>query len=321
MEGIKDESRKRLVELRKAMCQEFNLSDQLYKNICVFTCGSLGRLEMTSNSDLDLFFIVADDAQAEKNKKNTILSNIHKYNFFSSMYKISNTQGYSAPSKGGAYWEFITQKQLNDVGSREEDFNNGLTARLLLILESKPIFNELLYNKLINDVLDIYFADYKDHTAAFHPLYLMNDILRYWYTLTLNYEYSRNPSDDTNEKCWKRLKLKYARKITCYSMIACLYKKNIVREDVISFINMTPFERLDDIKSFVPNVENDIERIKKEYKYFLQVRNESLSWWNDKANRAEAFRRADHFHNILIHSFMKKVEDTNPELKQKTDIF
>ena len=43
-----------LDELRKKMHQTFPLECGQYQNICVYACGSLGRLEMTENSSLSI---------------------------------------------------------------------------------------------------------------------------------------------------------------------------------------------------------------------------------------------------------------------------
>ncbi len=140
----------------------------------------------------------------------------------------------------------ISDTNLLDIGSREEDFNNSFTARLLMILESKPLYNLAAYDELIDSIIiKKYFKDYKSHCENFHPLFMMNDIKRYWNTLTVNYEYGRKDSHSVNKKNWKRLKLKFARLITCYSMIACLYEESITPEYTINCIKLTPFERLD----------------------------------------------------------------------------
>ena len=317
LKTIQKESVTKITSLRNKMDITFDIDAPFDKNICVFVCGSLGRMELTSRSDLDLFFIVMDD----ENYKERPCSNTDTYNFFAKMYTINCDQGFSPPSNGGYYWEFISQHKLKNVGSREEDFTNGFTARMLLLLESKPIFNEPAYDILVNDILNKYFTDYDNHNRDFSPQYLMNDILRYWYTLTLNYEYRRDSNDDNNKKYWKRLKLKFARKLTCFSMIACLYKPCITQNDVASFVKMTPFERLEHVESFVPGVDKIVDDIKKEYEWFLKLRNEEATWWNIKKNKEKAFSHADSFHNLLIHDFMKKVEQTNKDLKEKTDIY
>ena len=114
------------------------------KDICVFACGSLGRLEITDTSDLDLFFILMDDTTGKERE----ISNIDKYRFFSKIYDINHEMGFQDPSKGGFYWDFITECRLLDIGSRIEDFNNSFTARMLLMLEAKPLHNTEAYLQL-----------------------------------------------------------------------------------------------------------------------------------------------------------------------------
>ncbi len=76
---IKSTSQERLEELRKEI-SKIELQDTLENKICVFACGSLGRLEMTEQSDLDLFFISNVDwaeGQAEMS-----VPTLDKYLFF-----------------------------------------------------------------------------------------------------------------------------------------------------------------------------------------------------------------------------------------------
>ena len=86
LKNIQAESVAKIEALRDDMDASFDIKSKFDKNICVFTCGSLGRMEMTSHSDLDLFFIVMDDEK----QKERLCSNIDTYNFFAKMYKINN---------------------------------------------------------------------------------------------------------------------------------------------------------------------------------------------------------------------------------------
>ena len=309
---MKDKSLNRIETLKKHMNTSYPLEDPFNKRVCVFTCGSLGRFEIAENSDLDLFFII-------EHKDGKVYSNIEKYIFFSKMYSINKDNNFPEPSKQGEYWDFIINKHLLDIGSRSEDFNNSFTARMLLILESKPLYNEKLYNELIKEIVDRYFFDYNKHKDEFYPLFLINDILRYWYTLTLNYEYRRDPTDDENKKNWKRLKLKYARLITCYSMIACLFKPKITPDDVKRYITLTPLERLDELISFVPTTASIVDEIKEKYNGYMKLREKDPSWWNN--NKMDEFKKADEFHDIVIHRLMKEVSTVNESLKNKMDLY
>lgn len=319
---IKEQTKLKRKEVSERMEKEFS-AIPFSKNVCVYACGSMGRLEMTDASDLDLFFI-STDTNKDKccRKEETGISTLNKYRFFGTLYKINSELGYSDPSKGGEYWDFISDTNLIDIGSRKEDYNNSFTARMLLILESTPLFNPSLYNQLTQKVVDAYFRDYEDNKDGFVPLFIMNDIKRYWYTLTVNYEARRDKNDDNNKKYWKRLKLKYARLLTCYSMIACLYERDVTSDYVIRCINMTPFERLEMLTKNHPGEKLDsvFESIKNEYEWFLRLRKEGPEWWDDSNHREEAFsQHSPAFHDLIIHKFLGIISETNPHLKEMTD--
>ena len=229
--------------------------------------------------------------------------------------------GFPDPSKGGEYWDFISKEDLLDIGSRNEDFNNSFTTRLLLILESKPLFNEEGYEELIAETVKRYFVDYEEHQGEFYPLFLMNDILRYWYTLTLNYEYRRDDRDDINKKNWKRLKLKYARLVTCFSMLACLYRKNITPQYVINCIKMTPIERLEYLSESSETVRGIVIKIIEEYNWFLDLRQDTNNGFDEAQKRQEAFERAERFHNLVVNELMGEVSKQHPQLRSRMDVY
>jgi predicted nucleotidyltransferase len=307
---LSEEKLKQLMEELSVAFTEKEFDKSFLGNICVYACGSLARYELVENSDLDLFFI--------NNSENQI-SNLNMFNFFSRIYKVQKELGFKDPSKGGLFLNFTPKKNLLDIGSQMEDCNNSLTARLLLLLESKPIFNAELYDKIIEETVKKYFVDYEEHEQNFVPMFLLNDIFRYWYTLTLNYEFRRDEKDIPNDKCWKRLKLKYARLLTCFSFIACLFEKQITPEKVIKIIKKSPLERLD----FVATDNNDLSKIvldiKTKYNWFISLKGEQPTWWETKANKDSALENADKFHDTVVRTFMNEIYKTNETLRNKLD--
>lgn len=122
------------------------------------------------------------------------------------------------------------------------------TARLLLLLESKALTNDSLYDGSIRRVLDNYFRDGKGR-KDFRPLFLLNDVLRYWRTLCLNYERTR-----TLQKPWWKtnLNLKYSRKLTVYSTVLAIVSERIrTTEDFVSFAKKVPLERLAETLDYI----------------------------------------------------------------------
>lgn len=62
------------------------------------------------------------------------------------------------------------------LGTPEDDHSNTFTARLLLLLESKALLEDAVYNDIIEDVIAAYWRDYEDHKIDFMPAFVANDI-------------------------------------------------------------------------------------------------------------------------------------------------
>jgi hypothetical protein len=113
---------------------------------------------------------------------------------------------------------------------------------MLLVLESKYLTNEQEYQRATEAVVGNYFRDNKGK-ADFRPLFLMNDLLRYWRTLCLNYEECRADPDKPWRK--KNINLKFARMTTVFSTVLLLMvEKPSTAEQFIPFVAKTPLERL-----------------------------------------------------------------------------
>ncbi len=100
--------------------------------------------------------------------------------------------GFPTFSGDGKYLEVLSVSEMEAVlGSPRDDSLNAFTARMLLLLESQPLDYEELYETLLKRIIGFYYRDFPDHEAEFVPVFLLNDILRFWRTLTLNYEHHR----------------------------------------------------------------------------------------------------------------------------------
>lgn len=123
---------------------------------------------------------------------------------------------------------------------------------MLLLLESRPLLGDIVYQNVIGEAIAPYWKDYQDHKDSFRPVFLINDILRLWKTLCVNYE--ANTEQQPDEKRAKRklmnYKLKHSRVLTCYSAI--LYLMQVFAEhntvhpaDVKAMVGKSPTERLE----------------------------------------------------------------------------
>jgi len=207
-------------------------------DVCVFAAGSLGRFETGRISDLDLF-ILADGKNSPSGKK---LSKLQEIELFADLIKLNEQLKLPPFSGDGRYLKVHELEDLiNATGDSRDDSENLFTTRLLLLLESQALSNDALYDKALNEVLDNYFRDGKGR-KDFQPLFLLNDILRYWRTLCLNYERDRGLA----KPWWKRnLNLKFSRKLTVFSTaLAIISRRVTTTAEFIAIAKMVPLERL-----------------------------------------------------------------------------
>ena len=200
-------------------------------DICVFAAGSLGRFETGQISDLDLFII-------SRIKTNRLV----EYKLFSDLIRLNEDLDLPEFSSDGRFLKVHHLDDLiNATGDAKDDLENQFTTRLLLLLESQPLSNDTLYKDCLMGVLSNYYRD-SEGRKDFQPLFLLNDILRYWRTLCLNYERDRG-----NAKPWwkKNLNLKFSRKLTVFSTVLAILSRLVANpEDLIRLSESVPLERL-----------------------------------------------------------------------------
>lgn len=269
-------------------------------DLCLYVTGSFGRLEASQYSDLDLFFI-----QTSKGIK-TDIGRIPSILMSADLIRLARTHKYPEFSRDG---EFLKVHQLRDIldhlGSPEDDHRNLFTARMLLLLESRPVHNQPVYDDAIQKIVGAYFRDYHDHSETFRPVFFANDLIRFWKTLCLNYEHRRNrPTTDPEKKAsshLKNLKLKFSRMSTCYSSVVWLAAQSQPPgpEGIIEMARLTPSERFDRISEILPKAKATVAELFDHYEWFLTATGkpeaEAAEWIADRGNRDAAFERARHF--------------------------
>lgn len=270
-----------------------------FKNLAVYATGSYARGEASVHSDIDLFFI-------NRRPLETIPDcNINSVRLFSRMIEIAREMNFPKFSNDGAYLKILDSPQiLKHLGGPNDDYMNHFTARLLLILESKPVYGKNNYEAVLKSVLDRYFEDYPDHPGDFHPTFLVNDIMRFWKTLCLNYENKRNqPARDEAKRIAqkvKNLKLKFSRMLTCFGSVCYLAsEKDVVGPDeLMEMTRRSPMERLR-MAADRANQMDRMARIEEEYRWFLTLTNvseaELMANFSEKELRREAFEHASVF--------------------------
>jgi hypothetical protein len=211
------------------------LRDRLSGNVeCVALAGSFGRLEGSTASDAD-FILVVKDTQAASlaDDQAAIRDAIAK-------------EGASPPNKSGVFASPRTKQELVDtVGSADEDVDL-LSKRLLLLLESRPIYGDGEFLSLLHSVFEKYAGLLEgDHAKEF--AFLLNDLIRYFRFICVNYQH--NFWRENEKWAIRNLKLRHSRVLMYAGLLFVLgeaskHTDEEKMEIVWQALPLTPLERL-----------------------------------------------------------------------------
>jgi hypothetical protein len=254
-----------LTHLRKG------LSGKLSKNVrTVAIAGSFGRLEGSAASDADYILVVKDSKhKTVQDDQNVIRLAIDEYNV-------------SRPNKSGVFADARTANELLDsVGDARESYDQ-LGKRMLLLLESRSVYDDREYERLIKDVFSKY-AEYPKSDSSKEFVFLMNDLIRYFRFICVNYQASFWRE---NEK-WviRNLKLRHSRVIMYAGLLFLIGEASkYQKEDKIAFVSdhlaLTPLERLGLV--YEQNHDHGFFRVIGFYNVFLSRLSDQK--WRDNLN-------------------------------------
>jgi predicted nucleotidyltransferase len=301
---------------RRAVSEEryLSLREWLAKNetdpgsACVYATGSVARREATEHSDLDLFIVDTADESNGELPLTTIQSTLLK----ADLIRGSREVGFPPFSGDGAYLQVhMLTDIVGNTGMPVDDWANSFTARVLLMLESRPLLNDSAHVLAASQVINSYWRDYDENVGSFRPVFLVNDIMRYWKTVCLNYEADRNQGAPTgydalrwrNRNKLKNVKLKFSRLLICHSALAYLLWKSrdgrsVTPEDAREMFELSPIERMVTI-SGDSELEGLVANVVELYSWFLTnvpgSRDEALAWVGDREQWAEARSHGETF--------------------------
>jgi predicted nucleotidyltransferase len=283
--------------------------------LCIYVTGSYGRLEGSDYSDLDVFFVSpgsSSDNLVPRTKK-TLLD--------ADLIRLIEELDFPPFSNDAQYLQVhYLDDMKRELGSPSDDYRNYFTARMLLLLESRPLAGEAVYEQMLEEVISTYYRDYHDHETDFRPVFLVNDIVRFWKTLCLNYEHKRNrPAKDRGERSKAHLrnfKLKFSRMATCLSSIIVLSRNRgvIAPEEVLSLVREPPLDRIALALGGSSNAADLYNQVLKEYAWFLEATDgpieKNLTWISERGTREEAFSRARKFGTLMYKLLLEVTRDS-----------
>ncbi|MCX8505351.1 MAG: hypothetical protein ORN98_01890 [Alphaproteobacteria bacterium] len=214
---------------------------------------------------------------------------------------------------------FVVQDLINATGTDYEDIQNHFTTRILFIIESRDVYNPEVWMKNLNKILEMYFRDQQGR-EDFVPAFLLNDLLRYWRTLWLNYEKDHTKPD---KKWWeKSLKLSYSLKLSIFCHIFSTILLNVrtiesMKDLIIDPSTQEPRSPLERLAYALDNNKVDLnisasllDSFKKcvdQYELFLQNKEKDL-FKNKESKEWKEFR----INSEIIRRFFRELYNAIP---------
>ena len=274
---------------------------------CVYATGSFGRCEASEFSDLDLFIagksekLPRGDGSGDDFGQKNLLNHLDEICVQAELIEASRGLGFPEFSGDGRYLDHHSIFEFtNTLGTEKDDVANTFTARLLLLLESKPLLEDDVYDEIVQSVIESYWRDYQDHRSTFIPAFLANDILRIWRTFCVNYEArtEREPEGKKASGKLKNYKLKHSRLLTCYSALPYLLaiyrsQKSVAPSDAFAMTKLTPTERLEWLRdqSDLKEAKSTIVDLLSQYDRFLEATNFKEEYLVDRFRDSDASRK------------------------------
>lgn len=187
---------------RRELDERFSQLGSPDTSLVVF--GSVAREEVTSGSDLDWILLIDGQSVSEhKEQEREIENRLVEGKFIQ-------------PGSSGVFGRMVGSHELvHNIGG-EDDLNSNTTRRVLLLLESYVVGNREAYDRVRRQIVRRYLGDDRGLTHGSDdvriPRFLLNDLTRYWRTVTVDFVYKQRAD---NDRKWaiRNAKLRMSRKL------------------------------------------------------------------------------------------------------------
>jgi predicted nucleotidyltransferase len=262
--------------------------------------GSFGRFEGSRSSDADCIVVLEDDVALRIDVARDALSAITDHLEQMEIGAPNPTGSFAKPRRRA---ELLPDPLKGDMGS-DSEATDIISKRMLMLLESRPVLHDAQYHSCVHGIFDRYAQYVRADTAKEH-LYLLNDLVRYFRYICVNYQ----AKFDLEHESWplRNLKLRHSRIVMYMGLLALLGEASKYQDDqkvttVEAGLSLTPLDRIAHV--YARNEDPTFCLVAELYETFLARVSDQTT--RDELNGLEYSSRYD---NALF-SDLKKNSDT-----------
>jgi len=145
--------------------------------------GSLGRMDAAKDvSDCDLLVVLSDAGLKDEARAKATYDDV---------WAVLKRLDLNPPKPTGTFSKPTSIEQLCDkknIGAADEDMRS-FAKRLLLLLETQPVYKPDGYQKVVDAVVKSYAEEYVAKDPRKEWGFLINDLIRYFRSLCVNYQW------------------------------------------------------------------------------------------------------------------------------------
>lgn len=204
----------KLADAQRTLVRELGPASKAGPGLDLVVVGSAARGEMTPGSDFD-YLIIGHQLVKEA-------ADIQRFRHAADQARTETGAG--RPGATGTFGpRLVAASDLVDRIGLEEDSNRNMTHRILVLEESRSLYDQEAHTNLVRVILSRYLHE---HEAALRdvPRFLLNDMVRYWRTIAVDYQ-AKRWQDGLDRAGWglRYLKLRVSRKLTFAGNVSAVF--------------------------------------------------------------------------------------------------